>query len=790
MSKINTALEFDKLLKLAEQFVMFDESKHKLLNSKSLNDPNKVLELLTLVEQIALSKPFQNISLLTIESVEHSSKSLRIQNFTLEIKELLNIKNLVFNSNVIFHFAKNRNSALPEELSKYLQRFFEFKTINASFQRIFDKEYKIKDQASSALHRIRGEIILLNQSLYKQFKREVERYRKSGNLAEGEESVYNGRYVLRVITEHKRLVPGILVGESDGGRTAFIEPQSCVELNNKLLELEFEEGREIQKILNALSETCREQLSEIEICYSQLIDLDVLWAKAKFSLRLGGVRPNIRKEPGIKVMNGFHPLLLLKLKEVNSKPVPLNLELDSSHRMLIISGPNAGGKTLVLKSVGLFILMLKNGFLIPVHPSSEFFLFTNLFVDIGDHQSIENDLSTYTAKLLFMQRLLRNCNETSFILIDEFGTGTEPLIGGALAEAVLEELVKRKSFGVITTHYTNLKGIAHHTPGLMNGSMVFDAVQKKPMFQLLQGTPGSSYALEMAEKLNLPKRIINNAKKKMDIGVVHLEGLIANLKEEKNILAERNNSLQLKMDSLTKLMKAYDHMQKQNDLKRLKLKLESKSAEQENLVKRKDKMDEVLKRIEEKLDAVEARRVKEELDEKLHQTHREVKEIEKNIHQLTGISKLAGQVKTGDEVLIYKNNIIGIAGKISQGKVEVITDKFTIYTAIDDLIPVPKKNTISIKQRFDSDYIQRASSVKALLDIRGTTGVEASKAIEEYLDAALVSNLKEVRILHGKGSGFLRRNLLQAIKKNKFIKSYRHPDEQDGGLGVTIIEFV
>jgi len=789
MIKLYQALEFDRLLQLTLPYAMFEESRQIITSTKPTKEYDSVLEQLTLSEQLIQSNFLRGLSFKSIYSLEADKKTLLISNSTLSLPGLINIKNIAGNASAVKQYCLTHKTQLPLSLGTLISSFYEFKNLNVHFHKVLDQENTIRDQASENLASIRHEINTLNQAIYKQFKREVDSNRKAGFLAEGEESVHGGRYVLRVFTEAKRKVKGIIVGESDGGKTTFIEPQACVELNNQLIALELDELREIQKILTELTESCRSVLPELERSYDQLIDLDVRMAKARLSEKLGGVRPHLSKHPVIHVHQGFHPLLKLKLAEQGASPVPLNLKLDNEHRILIISGPNAGGKTIVLKSLGLFLLMLKTGYLIPVHPSSEFYLFHFLQVDIGDNQSLENDLSTYSAKLVFMEQLLRLANQNTFILIDEFGSGTEPLIGGAIAEAVLEELNHKKAYGIITTHYSNIKGLAHNTGGIVNGSMLFNTSLKKPMFELVQGVPGSSYALEMAERLKLPTKIIQRAKSKVNKGVVNLEELINNLRREKSILEEKNAELQSKISSLTKLIKAYDQLQKQNDIKRLKLKLATKHTEQQTLVKKQDKMDQAMKQIEEKLDILAARKLKEELATELNQSSNEIAEIESKLHELNGTTKDAGKVKPGDEVLLYKNNIQGIVGKVVNGKAEIITDKFTILTALEDVVPLPKKNEIQRKIRSDVEFIQRASTVKGILDIRGTTPMEASKALEEYLDLAIVSNLKEARILHGKGSGSLRRNILSAIKKNKFIKAYRHPEEQDGGLGVTIIEF-
>ncbi|MBK8955661.1 MAG: Smr/MutS family protein [Saprospiraceae bacterium] len=783
------ALEYDKIIGLVANYLQFEESAAHLFRQKPNNDYEVILNQLKLCDQIIESSLYQFLNLKGIFEIRDLVPVILLESSQLDINDLINIKNIIENSAEIHGFYRDKKSGLKSELGNYLSAFHGFEDLCKSFLRVFDSDNQVRDQASEELSRIRMAIKQLEQVVYRQFKKELETYKKMGVLAEGEESVYHGRYVLRISAEQKRKVKGLITGESDSGKTIFIEPQACVELHNEMIELELAHTRELQKILKELTRMCRSQVDELVTAYDQLLSLDILLAKSRLSKSLNGVLPVLAKNPVLKIIAGKHPLLLLRFKETGSTLVPLNLSLDENQHILVISGPNAGGKTIVLKTVGLFQLMLRSGILIPVHPSSEFGIFHHILVDIGDNQSLENDLSTYSAKLSFMRKLLLKANPETLVLIDEFGSGTEPVIGGALAEVILEETLKRKSFGIITTHYSNIKGMAHDKKGLVNGSMLFDLDEKKPKFELIQGIPGSSFALEMAENMKLPGAIIKRAKAKAQKGVVNLESLISNLKMEKQALTMKNEVLESRIQSLNKLIKAYEQMQKQNDLKRLKLKLDSKQLELDVLADRNEKANTLLKEIQEKLDIIEAKKLAEQTQLKLQKANDEWKEINQDHKQLIREKYESASIRIGDQVMLLSNNLVGTVAQIKQNNAEIITDKFTIHVDMADIVPVKKSNGLTIKSKPDLDILQKASTVKGLLDIRGSTPDDAVRALEEYLDVAIVSNLKEARILHGKGSGMLRRTIIQAVRKNKFIKNYRHPEEQDGGLGVTIIEF-
>ncbi|MBK9108039.1 MAG: Smr/MutS family protein [Saprospiraceae bacterium] len=787
--KLYSALEFDKIIELTLELLQFDESYELLQNQLPEQDFDIISSKLNLTAQLAEASYFNSLSLKKIHHISHLIPIIQIESSQLGLQDLINIRNIIHNSNALYLIKKERNNILQAELKDFLTQFYEFSKLVIEFQTVFDKDNQIRDTASEELMKIRQSIKQVNSIIYKQFKKELEIYKKQGILAEGEESVYNGRYVLRILSEYKRKVNGLIAGESDSGKTIFIEPQACVELHNELFELEMEEAREIDKILKNLTAICRIDIQNIQNNFKALLEFDIAYAKARLSKHMKGVKPVLSKIKCLKIAKGLHPLLYLRLHESGKPVVPLDLMLDDKDHILIISGPNAGGKTIVLKTIGLYQLMLRSSYLIPVSPTSELSLFQNIMVDIGDNQSLENDLSTYSAKLSFMRELLLKADHHTLVLMDEFGSGTEPVIGGSIAEVILEEIVQRKSFGIITTHYSNIKGLAHNKAGLVNGSMSFDLEAKKPKFELIQGVPGSSYALEMAENLKIPQHIIKKAKAKANKGVVNLESLISTLKADKNELATKNQMLESKIQSLNKLIRAYEQMQKQHDLKRLKMKLEIKQHEFETLSSQNAKTSNLLKEIEDKLDIIAAQKLAEQTKNKLKEAEVELNTIHQNYNQIIRSNYPVGDIKAGDQVLLLKNNLTGTVANIYQNQVEVITEKFTIFVDLSDVVALKKKNELTIKSKLDLDIVQRASTVKGLLDIRGTTPDDAVRALEDYLDMAIVSNLKEARILHGKGTGVLRRTILQQVKKNKFIKNFRHPEEQDGGLGVTIIEF-
>jgi DNA mismatch repair protein MutS2 len=782
-------LEFDKILEITSEYAISSDAKTEifaLLKSKLNQHPEQGLILL---EQLSFFLKDNQLIINAYENLDSEIEILSIQDSNLSIESFQKIYKLCLNVTQISKLTVSKlKQSNFEKLYEFILKFPDLFPAHKEIRKIFDDDFNIHDHASADLHKIRMGIKSLEKSIYRSFKNELESLRSKSVLAEGEESIRNGRYVLRVLAEHKRKIQGIIVDESDSGKTFFIEPQVCLELNNELKELELTERREIFKILFELTGKLRHNAIDFRQSYQLMVQLDVLVAKARFAITINAIRPMISGQKQINIKNAIHPLLLLKLKEKGKVPVSLNFNLEREDRILLISGPNAGGKTIVLKTMGLLQIMLQREFLIPVHRNSIVPVFNDIWIDMGDRQSLDDGLSTYSARLSHMKILVESVNEDSLVLIDELGSGTEPIIGGAIAESILAELIHLGSHGIITTHYANLKAFAHKTKGIINGAMVYDEKNMEPKYLLQIGKPGSSYALDIAYKLEFPKSLIQYAKQKAGKQIVNMESLISKLEEEKSDLEAKNMEYLAKINSLNKLIKAYDNIQKQYEIKRLKLKLDSKQLELQQHDFLKEESVKLMNEIKEKLDIIKAKQLQEEIIKKTKQLSSELNAASNEYTDLLKQGQTIQDIKTGDKVHLIHHNMTGLVSEIGAKTATVITEHLTLKVNKSELSPVEESLIRPPSKNIKYNLIENSASFSNTLDLRGQSPEAAVSSMEIYLDKALMSNLKEVKIVHGKGTGTLRKAIHQSLRKNKFISSFKHPDEENGGSGITLAE--
>lgn len=787
--KSQNLLEFNKILDYTAQYAVSADAKEqiKTLDQKPLSqNPQKELILL---EQFVEFLSLQNITLAHFVPISEELHFLSLDDSVLNITSFEKILQTCGNTILLKKLNAKAETLKFVEFQQYVSHFPELDKPAQFIHLVFDENFEIRDHASDDLKKIRNSIAELQKHIQKIFKKEVEQYRIKGFLAEGEESIRNGRFVLRVLAEHKRKIQGAIVGESETGKTVFLEPLSCLELNNKLVELELDEKREIHKILFALTGKIRVYKKELSESYSLLVFFDIMLAKARFSVRIQARKPEISANNKIYLHKAYHPLLLMKFTDEGRIPVPLTFQLNSQNRILLISGPNAGGKTIVLKTFGLLQLMLQRGFLVPAAKDSTFTIFTDIYTDLGDSQSLNDGLSTYSAKLMFMKLLAENTSQESLVLLDELGSGTEPVIGAAIAESILHEMVKKGAYGIITTHYSNLKAFAHTTKGILNGAMLYDEEEMQPRYILQLGKPGSSYALDIAGKLNFPKHLIEYAKRKAGKNLVHFEELISKLEKEKLSLKSKNDEFQLRIESLNKLIKAYENIQRQYEIKKLKLKLDTKQLEfqQQNFLKQQSHK--AIDEIREKLDLIKAKQFEEKLQKQTLEISRQIDELNNQYTEVLRKEMNSKEINIGDKVHLLKHNLTGIVTEIHGKTAKVITEHFTIVVNKSELSQMPDSIINHKSKKVDLSLIEQQAHMADTIDLRGQKPGDALHLLENYLDKVLLTNLKEVRIVHGKGTGTLRNAIHGSLKKNKFIEILRHPDEADGGRGVTIVKF-
>lgn len=690
-----------------------------------------------------------------------------------------------------------------------------FPSVSKQLDALLDKQGQIKDNASPGLKQIRGDMKQKQSSVTRRLQSILKAVQKEGLVdSDAEITIRGGRPVIPVSASDKRKLGGIVHDESASGKTVFIEPSAIVELNNELRELEYAERREIIKILTQFADDIRPLIDDLIESYKSLGKIDFLRAKAKISIKIKGIRPILNNGSGFSWKNAIHPLLFLSHRAEGKEVIPLNIHLNEKDRILLISGPNAGGKSVCLKTVGLLQYMLQCGVLVPMSENSETCIFTSLFIDIGDEQSLENDLSTYSSHLLNMKFFARSANNETLVLIDEFGTGTEPTLGAAIAEAILEELNKQKAYGVITTHYSNLKHIASETEGLINGAMLFDTQKIQPLFKLSIGKPGSSFAIDIARKIGLPENILKAASEKIGEDHVNFEKHLREILRDKKYWEDKRGKIRRVEKTLDNLYDNYSKELEELQKDRKKILKDAQAEANEILKEANKKVERTIREIKESnADKEKTRKIREDLD-----TYK--KEIATNDASDKLDRKLLELQKAGDKLVkhspelkealvnkknqnerekksISKGDIVRIKDMDSIGEVLEVTEKSVIVsfgnmiTSIEhSKIELTDKKGIKKTKRMSSvsNYDERRLKFKSEIDVRGLRGEEAIAKVQDFIDDALVVAVNNVRIIHGKGNGILRQLIREYLNSCNIVRSVKdeHPDK--GGAGLTIVE--
>ncbi|MEM7550110.1 MAG: Smr/MutS family protein [Bacteroidota bacterium] len=673
--------------------------------------------------------------------------------------------------------------------------------ILSQIELILDEHGNIRDNATSTLAIIRSEKRSLEEKLRGRISKILKKAIKDGHSDESAlPTIRDGRAVIPVRAENKRLISGFVHDESATGKTVFLEPAEILSANNDLKELWYKEKREIFKILFDVTELIRPNLYDIQNLYGFLGKIDLIFAKARLAIKMAGTLPKIADKE-IKASfdwkDAVHPLLFLALANTKKKVVPSSIQLDQKNRILLISGPNAGGKSVTLKTVALLQYMLQCGLLISVKENSQARLFDQIFVDIGDEQSIENDLSTYSSHLKNMDYFLKKAGRKSLLLIDEFGTGTDPQFGAAIAEGILEELVKKHSYGLITTHYSNLKKLAEEREGLVNGAMQYDLKILEPLYALEIGRPGNSFAFEIADKLGLDKSIISKAKKKIGFSQVKYENLLADLEDQLRSLKDQKMKLSQKEEKLNKGISDYNELKNFLEKERQQ-KLRDASEEAQRIISNSRKEIEKTIRVikESSADKNKTKEVRNQLEEygqKLNRkkpssdrSDRKAKKIKKEKKESLEIGDLVRIKSTGT-----KGEIITISGKTAEIRVGSLKSRV-------DLSKVELWSGEKITSLEGEDFPKSSWSKLSLseskanfsssLDLRGKPLEEAQILFEKFIDEARYLGENQLKVIHGKGHGVLRNMVKESVKGYSFIKNLNHEHPDRGGDGVSLIE--
>ncbi len=720
------------------------------------------------------------------EDVADELRMLDIEGYVLPEEGLRQINRLLVYTRRIFQFfGGSRRQTYPTLYS--IIRELEFNPeLSKEIERVIDEEGNIRPDASpelSAIRRMTGSKV---RELERTFKSVIEKFRKNGWLADTVESIRNGRRVLAVPSEHKRKIRGIIHDESATGKTAFIEPDAVISINNDIFDLEQEEKREIYRILKELSAKLRPYSPLLRVYRDLIVIFDVIQAKARLAGRLKAGKPILKNGPHLGIKEARHPLLLLKNRGLGKKVVPFDLQLFGRNRILVLSGPNAGGKSVTMKAVGLLQLMLQSGLLVPVADDSEMGVFQKIFADIGDQQSLEDDLSTYSSRLANARAFLEGADDQTLALIDEFGSGTDPKIGGAIAEAILDELHQKKIYGVITTHYSNLKIYAFKTKGIVNGSMHFDKDQLTPTYELHVGRPGSSYAFEIADKSGLPGRVMKYARRRIGKNENAVDQLLVDLQREKQETEEILAGLQRKQETLNNLMRTYEELHRDMEFRRKRLKLEAKEAALQEVAQQNKELETAIREIREAKNLEKAQALATKVREERKELADNVTDLRENIYYKDA-DKQSATITVGDAVKLRVGGATGIVDSVDRKRAIVLVGDMRMTVNLRDLQPI--KNQIETRpSRSITSDVHRVASFESKLDLRGMRYEEALQLTEAFIDQALIAGSDTVRILHGKGSGALKKAVHRKLREYTIDLKISHPPKDKGGDGVTIVE--
>jgi DNA mismatch repair protein MutS2 len=746
---------------------------------------------------------------------------IRIEGTFPEVQEVFDLKRTLETVKTILNFFRNKDAIKYPVLQSMCGSVKTYPYVLEAIDRIIDKRGVIKDNASTRLKETRSELVSKNIHVSKRLSAILKQAQAEGIVdSDTAVSVRNGRGVIPVSSYDKRKIRGLIHDQSASGKTVFIEPEEIVEINNDIIELEYEERREIVRILTAFADNVRPYIDDLLESNTFLGEIDFIRSKALLGNHLHSIRPVLTNKPFLMWRRAMHPLLSLTFeKTAGRKVVPLDIVLDEKDRILLISGPNAGGKSVCLKTVGLLQYMLQCGLTIPVAEGSETGIFKNILIDIGDEQSIDNDLSTYSSHLINMKYFIKNGNDKTLILIDEFGTGTEPMLGGSIAEAILGELNRKRVFGVITTHYTNLKHFASLTEGVVNGAMAFDNYLMQPLFQLTIGKPGSSFAFEIARKIGLPEDILEAASEKAGVKNINYDRHLKDIARDKRYWENKRQIIRQQEKRLEELMAEYE--KELSGAKTLRKEIITKAKDEaQQLLKESNRMIEsTIRQIKEtQAEKEKTKDIRQQLEEFKNIVVEDTKPLETESEEKIAILSIKAKriklepepeppkdkqahvdpevhpLKPGDAVRMIDTQAAGEVIEIKDKMVQVETGSLRFFVPVDKIERITQtdlKKSLKANQVYrenDPAIVQRNINFKPEIDIRGVRGEEAINQVRDLIDNALIVQHRNLRILHGKGNGILRQLVRQYLATVDVVKSFRDEHVEFGGAGITVVE--
>lgn len=738
---------------------------------------NQAQEFKNLIEQ---DKPFPNVQ---FNDLKQATITGKIPGSYLPEEDFSNLYfGLITVSQCILYF-KEKEEKYPS-LIQLLGGLETDKQLIKSIELIFDPKGKLKENASRELVKLNGDLTKAENEVRKRMDHSFKNAQKEGWTNESNLTIRDGRLVIPILAEHKRKMKGYVHDESSTGQTLFVEPAEVFELNNKLRDLEFAKRREIIKILIALTDEIRPYFPQLIAYHNLLARIDLVRAKAFLAIQLNANMPLLVSKPILSYKNARHPLLYLSHKKDGKEIIPLDISISENEKIILVSGPNAGGKSVCLKTVGLLQLMLQFGLLIPLRADSEVGIFKNVMIDIGDDQSIESDLSTYSAHLTKMKYFVEFANNDTLILIDEFGTGTDPQFGGPIAEAVLEVLNKKNVRGVITTHYSNLKLFANITDGIANASMLFDAEAMQPLYLLQIGKPGSSYAFEIAEKIGLPKSLLILAKSKAGNNQQRADEMLVTLEKEKKILLDAKIASDKQERKLNFLMDENQKTKEFLDDNKKEL-IKAAKAEAKLLLQNANKL------IENTISDIKSSGAdKQTTTIKRKVLQDELKKLEPVASVLPEILKQEIAFSVDMYVKVSDSGAIGKVLEISKDKVVIAIGELKSVVKKNRLVPAEKEEIPKMGKTisgYQSTAIEQNVRFSPQLDLRGKRGEESLIILEKYIDNAVMMGFSNLRILHGKGDGILRKLIRNYLSPLKSVVKLEDEHADRGGDGITYV---
>lgn len=830
---------FDQIRQLLKEKCLSTLGEERVADMVFSDRFNEVKERLDQVSEfVRILQEEDNFPAQYFFDVRPSLKRIRVEGMYLDEQELFDLRRSLETIRDIVRFLQVKDDDEEEAspypcLSRLAGDITVFPQLIAKINGILSPYGKIKDNASTELARIRRELASTMGSISRSLNSILRNAQSEGIIDKDvAPTMRDGRLVIPVVPALKRKIKGIVHDESASGKTVFIEPAEVVEANNRIRELEGEERREIIRILTDFSNQLRPSIPDVLLSYEFLAEIDFIRAKALFAEQTAALKPTLEDKQIIDWAQAVHPLLQLSLAKHGKKVVPLDIELNEKQRILIISGPNAGGKSVCLKTVGLLQYMLQCGLLIPMHERSHAGIFGSIFIDIGDEQSIEDDLSTYSSHLTNMKIMMKNCNERSLILIDEFGGGTEPQIGGAIAEAVLKRFNLKKTFGVITTHYQNLKHFAENHEGVVNGAMLYDRHLMQALFQLQIGNPGSSFAVEIARKIGLPEDVITDASEIVGSEYIqsdkYLQDIVRdkrywetkrqNIRQREKQMEETIARYQAEMEELQKsrkeiLRKAKEEaeqlMQEANarientirTIKETQAEKEKTRQARQELTDFKESLEALANKEQEEKIARKMEKLKEKQNRKKEKKNRDANaatlsaeeqaarqariEAERLAAIVPGAAvRIKGQTAVGEVMEVNGKNATVAFGSI---KTTVRTDRLERTNAQPRQADLSTKSTFISSQTQDSMY-EKKLHFKQDIDVRGMRGDEALQAVTYFIDDAILVGVSRVRILHGTGTGILRTLIRQYLQTVPGVRHFQDEHVQFGGAGITVVD--